>query len=268
MIDFHMHSDYSFDGKSSMLDMAKAAKKQGIDYLCFTDHVDIGHKVLGFARFPNNYDIEEELETVRKKVNADISLGLEIGDNMKKRDVITGTLKYWKLDYVLLSLHLVDGVDCYDKRYFQNRTREKSYRLYLETMLESVKNFPDYDGCAHIGYCGRYSPYLPEETRPLRYSDAPDVVDEILKTLIERDKALEINGSGLLKGMETLPEIGILRRYKELGGENIITGGDEHRAEDAGRSIRQCYELADSLGFKYICRYKNREKIMTKLELR
>ncbi|MDD2647199.1 MAG: histidinol-phosphatase HisJ family protein [Eubacteriales bacterium] len=266
MIDFHVHSDYSADAKNTMKEMAASAARRGITHLCFTDHVDIGHKHREFARFPNKEYITEEFAEASAKSKVNLYLGLEIADNFRKRDIIVSELKYWKLDYHLLSLHMVDGTDCYDARYFQRRPREKTYRLYLEALLESAVNFPDYDGFAHIGYCGRYAPYLPKSENPLRYSDGEDVIDEILKTLINRDKALEINGSGLLRGSVTMPETTILRRYRELGGENIITGSDAHRSIDSGKPIRECYELAQSLGFKYVCRYENRVRFMESIE--
>lgn len=54
--------------------------------------------------------------------------------------------------------------------------------------------------------------------------------DEILRGIIQKGKALEVNGRGT--GIPYIPEDGILRRYRELGGELVTYGST--------RTIRSC----------------------------
>ena len=38
--DYHMHSSFSTDGKSTMEQMVKKSIELGLEEICFTDHVD------------------------------------------------------------------------------------------------------------------------------------------------------------------------------------------------------------------------------------
>ena len=38
--DYHMHSSFSTDGKSTMEEMVKKSIELGLEEICFTDHVD------------------------------------------------------------------------------------------------------------------------------------------------------------------------------------------------------------------------------------
>lgn len=57
--------------------------------------------------------------------------------------------------------------------------------------------------------------------------DYMDIIDEILKTLIHRGKALECNTAGFKYGLgHPHPQEEILLRYRELGGELLTVGSD------------------------------------------
>ncbi len=47
MFDFHMHTTVSFDGKGTPEEMVAAALREGLQEICFTDHLDyeLGAKV-------------------------------------------------------------------------------------------------------------------------------------------------------------------------------------------------------------------------------
>lgn len=40
MLDYHMHSKVSFDGRAETAQMVAAAEKAGLREICFTDHLD------------------------------------------------------------------------------------------------------------------------------------------------------------------------------------------------------------------------------------
>ena len=75
---------------------------------------------------------------------------------------------------------------------------------------------------------------------------------------IGKDKALEINVSGLFKGLgETLPAFDEIKRYHDLGGKYITLGSDAHNINDVGRDIEKGIELAFKAGFKSYYIYEN-----------
>ena len=46
LIDYHMHSKYSFDGKEEICDLVSSAKAHGISEIAITDHVEFAAGML------------------------------------------------------------------------------------------------------------------------------------------------------------------------------------------------------------------------------
>ena len=88
----------------------------------------------------------------------------------------------------------------------------------------------------------------------------------ILKTLVERGKALELNASGYRQIGEPLPYRYILRMYRELGGELITLGTDAHEPRHMADGLSRAEALLEQLGFRYLTLYKNRKPEQIKLE--
>jgi histidinol-phosphatase (PHP family) len=91
-----------------------------------------------------------------------------------------------------------------------------------------------------------------------RYADK---LRTLLRTVIENGKGIEVNTSGLRHPAlhETIPAPGILRLYRSLGGERVTVGSDAHRTVDAGKGVRQSFDLLRERGFRYVCAYRKRE---------
>ena len=68
--------------------------------------------------------------------------------------------------------------------------------------------------------------------------------------------ALEINVSGLRQPIgKTLPDLPLIRRFRELGGELITVGSDAHRPEDIARPIGDGLTIAKEAGFRYVAAF-------------
>ena len=90
-------------------------------------------------------------------------------------------------------------------------------------------------------------------------------IDKILRMLILRGKALELNMSGLrAKLKEPMPPVDILKRYKQLGGELITIGSDAHHIEHVGYGIKEGMEILCDAGFGYFAFYRGRKPVMLK----
>jgi histidinol-phosphatase (PHP family) len=60
-----------------------------------------------------------------------------------------------------------------------------------------------------------------------------------------------------------LPDAEILRRYRELGGEQVSVGSDTHQSETVGRSIPEYREWIMGFGFPGITVYIDRKPVLT-----
>ena len=78
-------------------------------------------------------------------------------------------------------------------------------------------------------------------------------IREILKTLIENGRGIELNVN---RGNTPLPDAKWLRIYRELGGEFITLGTDAHSPEHVGRFIRERQALLKECGFTRFCTFE------------
>ena len=58
---------------------------------------------------------------------------------------------------------------------------------------------------------------------------------------------------------------GILKMYKELGGEILTIGSDSHAPGQLGFNIAQSQEMLKDLGFEYFCTFEKMKPIFHKL---
>ena len=65
---------------------------------------------------------------------------------------------------------------------------------------------------------------------------------------------------------ETNPNMDIVRRFKELGGEYITVCSDAHRTEHLGRGIDDAMDMLLDVGYRYVTYYKDRKAVPVKIE--
>ena len=67
--------------------------------------------------------------------------------------------------------------------------------------------------------------YGPNKAAFYSYQSYQEIIDQILKTVIEMGKGIELNTAGFRKGIgQPNPSGDIIKRYRELGGEIITVG--------------------------------------------
>ena len=93
-----------------------------------------------------------------------------------------------------------------------------------------------YDCVGHIGYISKCRHY---EENSLTYEMFPELLDEILMTIIQNGKGIEINTSGIDKVGHVLPHPSIVKRYKELGVTILTTCSDAHTPDRVGKYIKE-----------------------------
>lgn len=262
-MDYHLHTNHSMDGRQSMDELCASMAALGVEELCLTEHIEPGHPGEGVDRPPVWNDWFREIDAMRQKYpELVIRAGVEIGDNPRCRRETMALLDTLPLDFRLLSLHLVNGVDCYDiDRYFTGKTRAQAYREYVEAKVESVTAWTDFDSVAHIGYVAKYSAYRGDE-RPLRYEDAPDAFDVLLCAIIDKDKCLEINTSGYGPLGGPIPHESIIRRYIELGGVCFTFGSDSHDVRRNYADIERAKAEVRAMGGKYQAGFERRKRTL------
>ena len=182
--DIHCHSNWS-DGKSTIEEMARAAKKMGYEYIAITDHSPA-------SRIANGLDIKrlkqkfKEIEEVRKKVK-DIKIlsGTEV-------DILSdGSLDYpdkilKDLDVVVASVH-------------SGFKMEKS--AMTKRIIRAIKN-------PYVHILGHPTGRLINEREPYNVD-----LEEVFKITKQYGKAVELNASYMRLDLNDIHS----RRAKDLG---------------------------------------------------
>jgi histidinol-phosphatase (PHP family) len=261
MFDFHMHSRVSFDGHASGLEMALAAKRVGLQEICFTDHRDFDPEgvmqniAFSFDEYSAEYDDLQIPGLVIRR-------GMEFGLLPDNQDRFTRDLQKREFDFVLGSVHFVDGKDVYYQDYWEGKTVFQAERRFLEQTLECVQVHTDFDVLAHLTYIGKTTAH-PTKTF-LRYEAHQQLIDEILMELVRKGKGLEVNTSGVDRCGGLLPTADIVARFKELGGKIVTVGSDAHTSDRVGQySFEVCRMLRDIFG--YVCTFEGREPVFHQL---
>ncbi len=244
--DRHLHTRYSEDSAQEPEGCVLQAISLGMPSLTFTDHYDIDFPNGGFL-----FDVEgyfRELGALKEKYadRIDVKIGIELGLKPDNNHKIQALLARYPFEYKIGSIHLIGDLDPYERHLF-DMPDEEFYRKYFEIGLASLRACGGFDTFGHLDYVVRYGYQKDAEYSYRKYAD---VIDEILKELIRRDIALEINTAGLRKGLKYAhPYPDVLKRYRELGGRRLAIGSDAHIASDIGAGFPEALACVEALGF-------------------
>ncbi len=259
IIDMHVHSDNSPDGNHSPMFICEQAVEKGLRAIAITDHCEVD------SFFSDKYDNRVfhsyfECSKARSAFEGQllVLIGLEIGQPLSDEKLTKKILASYPYDAVLGSIHKPRNFDCDIKEInYPGIDIYKFMRDYFSELTEMAKS-PYVDILAHIT-CpmrriqGRY-------TIDFDYDKISDATDELLLAIINNNKALEINASGLRQDMKrTMPDENIIRRYKELGGKYITIGSDSHSAYDVGVGVKEGMKLAKNCGFDKLTFFVERQ---------
>lgn len=261
MFDFHMHSAISFDSKADASEMVRAAVAAGMKEICFTDHLDYDP----FAE-KDKFTFKTQLynDTYDNLHHPDLKIrrGMEFGMLPDNRDTLTADLQRRPFDFVLGSVHFVDGIDIYYKEFWEGKTIDQAEARVLEQTLACVQAHDGFDVLAHLTYASKAGSNPVK--RPISFEMHRELIDEILRTLVSKGKGLEVNTSGVDICGAYLPSADYLRRFKELGGEIVTVGSDAHNATRVGQYCCDACLLVQEI-FGYVCTFADRKPVFHKL---
>ena len=180
-------------------------------------------------------------------------------------DLYTKYVQSYPFDFVIASQHVLDHADPYYPSFWRGKKPSDVICRYFEEMLKDLQLMKEFDTLAHLDYIVRYAG--PEHTS-YHYNEYSDVIDPVLRYLIEHGKCLEVNTAGFKYGLRhPNPCEEVLKRYLELGGELITIGSDGHKPEHLAYDFDRLPDLLSGLGFRYYCIFQNRKPEFLKLSV-
>ena len=261
--DYHTHSRVSPDAFSSMTEMAEAAIRQGLQEICFTDHVE--PIWFGSTAPRKTYDwalLTEEFRAAQAAVGDRIRLrlGVELGDAVWDLDRSQAIMaRAPALDFVIGSIHILsermDGRDLYSLA----PRDEAETRACLADYLGQIRRLAQWGGFHVLGHLTLPLRYL-NENRGMHVSfDGFEAeMEAIFRTIIPKGIGIELNTN---RGNTPLPDAKWLKLYRGMGGEVITLGTDAHAPAAVGCAIREGQALLRECGFRRFCTFRQGQPV-------
>lgn len=252
--DVHTHSSFSSDSNEPLRELAAAAVKRGLKTLCVTEHMDFDYPEPGeFILDVPKY--RAELFRVRGEFSdkLEVLFGVELGLLDYAAPRLYDFAKSADFDFIIGSMHQIDDLDPYYPEYFDKMGDKNGITHFFDVMLSCVKAFDNYDVLGHLDYIVRYS-----HSKSYDPVDYREVIDEILKIVVSKDKGIEINTAGVNSLGYPHPNTFVLQRYKELGGEIVTIGSDAHSASRVGADLDKAESALINAGFCEYAIFRNR----------
>lgn len=254
--DCHLHTEFSTDSSTPVELQIRQAISLGMKAVCITDHMDMdfpgGEFQLDTDRYvPRILQLREQYAD-RIQVGLGVELGLQKGLKERQRNY----LDFYPFDYVIGSVHLLHGEDPYEGALFRRLGDEEAYRQYFQVSLELLKEEPGISAWGHLDYVVRYGMHKNAEYSYEKYAFE---LDPILRLLVEKGIALELNTGGIRKLGQPNPQPDILKRYRQLGGELVTVGSDGHEPAYLGYGFHRAAEILRDCGFRYYTVYRSRK---------
>ena len=261
--DYHTHSRVSPDAFSSMTEMAEAAIRQGLQEICFTDHVE--PIWFGSTAPRKTYDwvpLTEEFRAAQAAVGDRIRLrlGVELGDAVWDLDRSQAIMaRAPALDFVIGSIHILseqmDGRDLYSLA----PRDEAETQACLADYLCQIQRLARWGGFHVLGHLTLPLRYL-NENRGMHVSfDGFEAeMEDIFRTIIPKGIGIELNTN---RGNTPLPDAKWLKLYRGMGGEVITLGTDAHAPAAVGCAIREGQALLRECGFRRFCTFRQGQPV-------
>ena len=270
--DMHVHTDHSHDARYPMEQMVQKGIEHGIRVMAIADHCDV-------TRCENdpNWDIYtnireacEEVDQLNEKYGDQCLLlrSVELGDGIwypAQSGRVTEQLPY---DVIVGSMHAVrceaaEAIPLKEKWYSQIKfldLTEEQYdefmRNYFDDMLTMVQT-QNIDIMAHLLCASCYYGYrygIWKDMRPYERQ-----ITDILKTVISKGIAMEMDGQLFLEIGGQHPYYWIVEKYYDLGGYLITLSTDAHDPREVGIGYEKRIPLLKATGFTHILYYKDRK---------
>ena len=193
----------------------------------------------------------------------DVRIGVETGIQPHLGAFYEEFERKYPFDLIIGSVHSIRRSDIALGKLYEDYTDEEIQRITFEETLESVRRQKAFDVLGHLDYVVRYGKF---REKIYSYRKYADIIDEILKNLIEKGKGIELNMAGLKYGLPFAhPHPDVLRRYKELGGEIITVGSDAHQPSHLAYDFGQAEDILKSCGFTYYTEFRQRKPVFKRL---
>ena len=234
--------------------------------VCLTNHVEwhdhkTGQAVLDLKEATTRFKkIEAEINSLQPDFpQLPIKLGAELEYVPAHMDELKAFVKDTALDFVLGSVHIVDGTIIASRKFAQQlyeKIDEETAYLHYFKALKKMVEWGHFDVVAHFDIPKKagvrfYGPFRPEKYKTQ--------IIEILTLMKKKGIGIELNTKHFnVERNELFPHTQILKWAVEIGIEHFTFSSDAHKAKHASLFIKAAKKIAKNAGVKSISTYKKR----------
>lgn len=255
--DYHIHTNFSCDSEARLIAACETAVARGFNEIAFTDHLDFGPD--DSADFFRPVEYLAAIRGCRARYGGRLTIraGVEVGEPHLFAQQATEVLALGDFDFVLGSAHYADGMQAAWREPFFEQPLRRAYEAYFRQVVRLAAE-GDFDVLGHLDLVKRDARGFGKTYGgPGPYAD---MIRTALRSVVERGKGIEINTSPLRhKQPEACPSLGILRWYRQLGGEILTIGSDAHSADAVGAHFELALEMARAAGFTRLATFERRQ---------
>ncbi len=198
-IDLHNHSINSMDGEFTVHEMVSAAAGKHVDVFAVTDHCEVNQwEELHLSEtVPASF---LQIEAEKPLTSLCLLAGVELGQPLQNPERSRWVLNRFRWDFVIGSLHNTSGdPDFYfmDFAAMSDGEIHRALKKYYSELLEMAE-WGNFDTLAHITYPYRYlNAARAKREIQICAEDFDEDAAAVMKKLIEKQIALELNGSSI-----------------------------------------------------------------------
>jgi histidinol-phosphatase (PHP family) len=232
----------------------EAARAAGVDEIGFTEHVYYFKQTRPLWTVPYQtercvYDLEPYVDAIvqARDRGLPVKLGLEVDYVAGREDETWELLAPYPWDYLLGSLHFIDGLGVDDEpRLLHALGVEEGWARYFET-LGAAAGSGLFDSLSHPDLVKIFG----ERAESFDYSDVADAI-------ASGGVAVEVSTAGLRKPVgELYPHPEFLAACRERGVP-VTLGSDAHTPDLVGRDFDRARELLRTAGYDTVTIFDRR----------
>lgn len=258
-VNYHFHDEASSDGEGPLGAHCDAAEAAGLSVVCVTNHVErltpTGRWVVEPEEVRERFTRQAEAVAAEdaERDELDVRLGAEFEYRPEWRDDLEELAAAVPFDFVLGSVHVVDGLNVSGgpevDDYFGGRSLEEAYGAYFDTLREMVA-WGAFDAVAHFDVVKRYGHEHYGPYDPRRFEEP---IREVLDAMADGGVGIEVNASGLAQAPAApYPAARVLRWAREQGVPFLTAGTDSHRPADLATGLGGAAEAARRAGWREV----------------
>lgn len=246
LFDYHMHSTYSPDARSTLDEMCESAVRRGLAGVCFAEHVDFDPTDAAYG-YINYKRYLSDVDRCRDKYGdrLDIKAGVEVTYQAEFADDIRNFLDTHRFDHVLGSVHLIDHVFVGSPSYFVGKSEAEACEPYWRETMSMARS----GLFTRIGHLDYIKTRWPREYGPSGLDRWRGPMTDILQMVIESGAIIEVNTSAIRRQLGgPYPDWETLELYRQLGGSGVTMGSDAHNASDVGQYFPEVAARLERMG--------------------